>query len=221
MRNHSQSPSEAQIASAGPGSQRPQVSIEPSDRRHVFGRLPRSAAALMGAAAIALLAAACSSTPSSSGSNTTATNSAGNTGSGSTNATVKTASSSKFGTILVNSSGMALYMFGGNNGGTVNKCTGSCMAAWPALTVPSGTTPKAGSGVTGTLGVAHQSDGSDQVTYNGQLLYTFTSDAGPGQVSGDGVANFSVVKVSSGSSGSGSGGGSGTSSGGGGGGSGY
>ena len=183
-------------------------------------RLSRGPIALLGVAAVALVAAACSSTPSSSGSNTTqASNSAGNTGSGSTSSdTVKTATSSK-GTILVNSAGMTLYTFGGNNGGTVNKCTGSCLAAWPALTVPPGTTPKGGPGVTG-LGVAHQSDGSDQVTYNGQLLYTFTSDTGPGQVTGDGVANFSVAKVSS-SSGSGGGSTSTSSSSGGGGGSGY
>jgi len=74
------------------------------------------------------------------------------------------------------------------------SCTGACAQAWPLLTVPAGTTPKAGAGVTGTLGTTMS--GSDLVvTYNGKDLYTFLSDS-PGQVTGDGVAGFSVVKVS-------------------------
>ncbi len=96
----------------------------------------------------------------------------------------------KFGTILVNSAGMALYTYGPNNGGTTNKCTGACLQAWPAVTVPAGTTPTLASGVSGTLATAKQADGTIQVTYNGQLLYTFVSDTSPGQVTGNGVAKL-------------------------------
>jgi hypothetical protein len=73
---------------------------------------------------------------------------------------------------------------------------GPCAQAWPALTVPAGTTPHGGPGVNGTLATAKQSDGSLQVTYNGALLYTFVSDTSPGQVTGNGVAGFSVAKPS-------------------------
>jgi predicted lipoprotein with Yx(FWY)xxD motif len=73
------------------------------------------------------------------------------------------------------------------------SCTGSCAQAWPFLTVPTGTTPKAGAGVTGTLGTT-TSGGALVVTYNGKALYTFISDSA-GQVTGDGVAGFSVAKV--------------------------
>jgi predicted lipoprotein with Yx(FWY)xxD motif len=166
---------------------------------------PRTAVGALAVAAIAL--AACGS---SSPSSTTAASA--NTGTGAaaspgttaaTTATIKTASSSQFGTILVNGAGMALYTYGPNNGGTTNMCMGACLQAWPAVTVPTGTTPTLASGVAGTLGTAMQSDGTLQVTYNGMLLYTFVSDTSPGQVTGNGVAKFSVAKASSSGSGSG------------------
>ncbi len=165
---------------------------------------PRTAVAALAVAAIAL--AACgSSSPSATtaASANTGTGAAASPGTTAAAATVKTASSSQFGTILVNSAGMALYTYGPNNGETTNMCTGACLQAWPAVTVPAGTTPTLASGVAGTLGTAKQSDGTLQVTYNGMLLYTFVSDTSPGQVTGNGVAKFSVAKASSSGSGSG------------------
>jgi len=185
---------------------------------HRARRSPRSARTRVATtvavvAGVAILAAACSSTPSNSASSSTSgagSNNGGGTttSAGASNATVKTAQNSQFGTVLVNSSGMALYTFGGDHGGQ-SACTGACAQAWPAVTVPAGTTPTAGPGVTGTLGTSHQSNGTEQVTYNGALLYTFVSDSTPGQVTGNGVANFTVVKVSS-SAGSGGGAGAAT-----------
>ncbi len=158
---------------------------------------PRTALGVLAIAAIAL--AACgSSSPNSSATtagNTGTAASSSSTSAASATATVKSARSGQFGTILENSSGMALYTFGGNNGGSTNMCTGACLMAWPAVTVATGTTPTLASGVPGTLGTAKQADGTEQVTYNGQLLYTFVSDS-PGQVSGNGVAKFSVAKAS-------------------------
>ena len=168
-----------------------------------LGRLlrPRPAVGVLALTAIAL--AACgSSSPSAT---TAASTNTGNSGTGAAASpgtttaatTVKTASNSQFGTILVNSAGMALYTYGPNNSGTTNMCTGACLQAWPAVTVPAGTTPTLASGVTGTVATARQADGTLQVTYNGMLLYTFVSDTSPGQVTGNGVAKFSVAKVSS------------------------
>ena len=166
-------------------------------------RLARPGTAVAALAVVALTIAACGSS-----SPTTATtkppSSGSGTGSKSTTAataTVKTTSTTKFGTILVNSAGMALYTYGPNNGGTTNMCTGACLQAWPAVTVPAGTTPTLASGAGGTLATAKQADGTLQVTYNGMLLYTFVSDTSPGQVTGDGVAKFAVAKeTASGSS---------------------
>jgi hypothetical protein len=58
-----------------------------------------------------------------------------------------------------------------------------------------GTQPTAGAGVTGTVGAATQPDGTLQVTYGGLPLYSFVGDTAPGQVTGDGTAGFSVVRV--------------------------
>ncbi len=163
--------------------------------------LARPGTAVGAVVVVALALSACGSSSPSSTTGASAGNSgaaaAASPGTSASTATVKTTDASGFGTILVNNAGMALYTYGPNNGGTVNMCTGACLQAWPALTVPAGTTPTLASGVSGTLATAKQSDGTLQVTYNGMLLYTFVSDGSPGQVTGNGVAKFSVAKVSS------------------------
>jgi predicted lipoprotein with Yx(FWY)xxD motif len=135
--------------------------------------------------AVALLAAACSSNGS-----TTSTTAQTSTSSGSTRtaAVVKVMRVPTYGVILTDSSGKPLYTLSGS-------CTGSCASAWPALTVSANTKPIGGTGVTGTLSAVKQADGSYQVEYKGSPLYTFVQDSS-GQVTGQGVAGFSVVKVS-------------------------
>ena len=109
-------------------------------------------------------------------------------------ATVQVATNATFSTILANSSGFALYTLNTDHDGQ-STCHGACAAAWPPLNVPAGTVPTGGPGVTGALGTAKQSNGTFQVTYNGSPLYTFVSDAAPGQVTGNGVTGFFVVAV--------------------------
>ncbi len=137
--------------------------------------------------AVSLLLAACSS-----GGNTGST-SVGNTptsaGSGGSSVVVKVAAIPPYGEILTDSSGMPLYTFSGS-------CTGSCSSLWPALTVPAGTKPAGGTGVTGTLKTVKQADGKYQVTYNGLPLYTFVQDTSD-HVTGQNISGFTVVKVSS------------------------
>jgi len=106
--------------------------------------------------------------------------------------TVQVETNPTFGAILANSAGDALYTLNTDHNGQ-STCHGSCAAAWPALTVATGTVPTAGPGVSGTVGTAVQSNGTTQVTYNGSPLYTFVSDTAPGQVTGNNVAGFSVV----------------------------
>jgi len=81
--------------------------------------------------------------------------------------------------ILVNSSGMTLYKFSADTAG-MSACSGTCATAWPPLTVASGTTPKGGSGASGTFGTITRSDGTLQVTHNGDPLYTFSGDTSAG-----------------------------------------
>jgi predicted lipoprotein with Yx(FWY)xxD motif len=109
--------------------------------------------------------------------------------------TVDVGTNANFGTVLTNAQGFALYTFP-NDANGMSNCTGACASVWPALTVPAGTTPTAGSGVTGTVAAVLQANGTYQVTYNGSPLYTFVGDTAAGQVTGNGVGGFSVVKVS-------------------------
>ncbi len=67
----------------------------------------------------------------------------------------------------------------------ISTCTGGCLTAWPALTVPVGSTPTGGAGVTGKLGTITRTDnGALQVTYNGLPLYFFHNDVKPGDTLG-------------------------------------
>jgi predicted lipoprotein with Yx(FWY)xxD motif len=150
---------------------------------------------------LALGSAACSSatSPGSKANNQaqSTTQSPKSKGSGSS-ATVKVASNATFGDVLVNASGMALYTYAPDQGhGGMSTCSGSCLQAWPALTVPAGSVPTGGTGVTGTLAAVKQANGTYQVTYDGSPLYTFVQDTTPGQVTGNGLAGFSVAKSSS------------------------
>jgi predicted lipoprotein with Yx(FWY)xxD motif len=92
------------------------------------------------------------------------------------------------GTVLVDAKGAALYSPAEERGGKI-LCVGGCTAVWVPLTVRSGTTPTAGSGVPGKLGVVTRPDGTRQVTWNGSPLYTFADDGGPGDVMGNGATD--------------------------------
>jgi predicted lipoprotein with Yx(FWY)xxD motif len=167
-------------------------------RRGVRPRL----AAVAGVALLAFIAAACgSSTPNATAkSSTTTAAAAGATGGASTGVVVaSTVSNAKIGSsILVNSAGMTLYKFSADSAG-MSACTGSCATAWPPLNVASGTAPKGGSGATGTFGTMTRSDGTRQVTYDGDPLYTFSGDSSAGETNGQNITSdggtWTVVTV--------------------------
>ncbi|HKD99336.1 MAG TPA: hypothetical protein VKB69_17295 [Micromonosporaceae bacterium] len=92
------------------------------------------------------------------------------------------------GSTLTGADGKTLY-FADQEANKQIKCTGGCLSFWEPLTVASGMTPTAGSGVTGTLATVHRPDGTVQVTYNGKPLYEFAEDSGPGQAKGNGFAD--------------------------------
>ncbi len=80
--------------------------------------------------------------------------------------TVKTAKNTALNTtIIVNTSGRTLYHLTTEKGKKV-VCTGQCATIWPPLTVPKGTKPIAGPGITKSkLGTVKRPDGRIQVTY--------------------------------------------------------
>jgi predicted lipoprotein with Yx(FWY)xxD motif len=104
------------------------------------------------------------------------------------NAVLKTKTGSSVGQYLTDPNGDALYTYGGDSTGTSNV-TGSLLASWPAYQDTGSTT-----GLPTNVGTFKRTDNAEtQFTYKGMPLYTFTSDS-PGQVTGNGVSNFSVAK---------------------------
>jgi predicted lipoprotein with Yx(FWY)xxD motif len=120
---------------------------------------------------------------SSSSSNTTGGSGGGSTAPAST-ATVSTKKEPGYGTVLVNSSGQAVYLLSNDPAGG-SKCTASCAAGWPPLSASG--KPTAGPGADASLlSTFKRSDGKAQVLYNHHALYTY---AHGGLVSGEGVAS--------------------------------
>ena len=94
-------------------------------------------------------------------------------------------SGTKLGTVLAASNGMTLYTNRNDKPGS-SACNAACAQIWPPLLVTSGT-PAAPSGVMGTLGAVTWSDGTTQVTLNGQPLYLYAGDFKSGDTNGDGI----------------------------------
>jgi predicted lipoprotein with Yx(FWY)xxD motif len=108
---------------------------------------------------------------------------------GSSGGTVKGSSTSKYGTVLVDSSGMTLYRFTPDSKG-VNTCTrvAACNKFWPRLLVKAGAKPKVGSGAsTALVGTLKQPKGLTQVSYAGFPLYMYAGDKKAGDVNGEGL----------------------------------
>jgi predicted lipoprotein with Yx(FWY)xxD motif len=93
----------------------------------------------------------------------------------------------KLGNVLVaGSNGKTVYIYTSDvKDSGKSACTDSCLAAWPALTVPSASSLVAGAGATGKLGtITRADDNAIQVTYNGLPLYFFSGDTAPGDGNG-------------------------------------
>jgi predicted lipoprotein with Yx(FWY)xxD motif len=111
--------------------------------------------------------------------------------------TVGTASSGSLGTFLTGPDGKTLYIHAGDSANT-STCSGSCLTAWPALSLSAGQQPAAGNGVSGQLGTFSRPDGGLQVTYNGLPLYYWQGDAKAGDVTGQGISGFTVALAAGG-----------------------
>lgn len=145
------------------------------------------------AAAASVLVSACgSASNSSSGSSAPAAQPS----SAPTNTVVRTTSASSLGaTILVNARGLTLYRLSGETSGKFICTSATCLQNWHPL-VATGSKP---TGSVGSLGVVKRPDGTMQVTYKGQPLYTFAADHSPGQTKGQGfkdVGTWNAVTTS-------------------------
>ena len=97
------------------------------------------------------------------------------------------------GAFLTGKDGKTLYVFTPDSANK-STCTDQCATNWPPFTVPAGTTPKADSGVTGTLTTFARADGTQQVAINGLPLYYFAKDTKAGDTSGQGVGGKWFVR---------------------------
>src|SRR5271167_1458868 len=148
-------------------------------------------------AASVLLSACGSSSSSKTTSSTTATQpAASQTSSGTSSALVETASNSKLGaTVLVNAQGMTLYHLSAEQNGKFICTSAACLQVWHPLAAPAGGTSTAS---VGSLGSVKRPDGTEQVTYKGEPLYTFAQDKEAGEANGQGikdVGTWSAVTI--------------------------
>jgi predicted lipoprotein with Yx(FWY)xxD motif len=107
------------------------------------------------------------------------------TGTGQGSGTVVTVSDASGRSVLVTSSGRALY-FSEEENGKALCISGACRAIWTPLTTSSKQSITAAPSLDRRIGTLARPDGSTQVTLGGRPLYTFSFDHGAGQVNGDG-----------------------------------
>jgi predicted lipoprotein with Yx(FWY)xxD motif len=95
----------------------------------------------------------------------------------------------RYGRILFDGRGRALYAFTRDRRNGPSTCYGACAAAWPVYYAAG--TLRAGAGVTRSLiGTTRRRDGRRQVTYRGWPLYYYVGDRRPGQVTCQNVEEF-------------------------------
>ena len=150
------------------------------------------------AIAASLLIAACGSSSSSKTTSSAAgTQAAAQTSSSPSNAILVKSASNSLGTILVDGHGMTLYHLSGEQNGKFICTSTACVGVWHPLIAPSSGTP---SGEVSSLGTVKRPEGTMQVTYKGEPLYTFTGDQQSGETKGQGikdVGTWSVVTTAS------------------------
>ncbi len=109
---------------------------------------------------------------------------------------------SSLGRVMVDGSGMTLYMFARDRY-NVSFCDGQCLVAWPPMMLRSNQTladvELSGGLRRSRLSYALRDDGSRQVTYNGWPLYYWFRDTKPGDVRGQWVNDIWWVMTEDGS----------------------
>ena len=158
----------------------------------------RSTNLLAPAIAASALLAACGSSSSKSTASSAAKSQPAPTQSSSSSVIVKPASNAKLNaTVIVNAQGMTLYHLSGEQKGKFICTSSACLRVWHPLTATAASTTAGYPG----LATVKRPDGSLQVTYKGQPLYTFAQDETPGQANGQGlkdVGTWSAVVLEAG-----------------------
>src|SRR6202521_378983 len=137
----------------------------------------------------ALLAAACGgSSPSTAAASPSASPVASPSASPAATGTTIAVATSKLGQILVDESGMTVYLFVADTG-TTSTCYTTCATIWPPVLTTGA--PQAGAGAQPSLlGTTTRTDGKVEVTYAGHPLYYFVQDKAAGDATGQAINGF-------------------------------
>lgn len=101
---------------------------------------------------------------------------------------------SNLGVVAATTKRLGLYTWDREKDSKVH-CTGSCATAWPPVLLMQGQTVKAMvHGLKGEFGTTTRPDGSTQLTWNRQPVYTYRGDK-PGFVGCDGVDGWHAVRA--------------------------
>jgi predicted lipoprotein with Yx(FWY)xxD motif len=95
----------------------------------------------------------------------------------------------RYGRMLFDGRGRALYLFTRERESTRSRCYGDCAAAWPPFLTRGKPRAQAGAS-SGLLGTTKRRDGKTQVTYKRQPLYYYVTDRKAGQVTCQEVTEF-------------------------------
>jgi predicted lipoprotein with Yx(FWY)xxD motif len=154
----------------------------------------RISAAALASGAIALIAAGCggaggsSSSPPAAFTNPPPANIT----------TVSTMKKPHLGRILVDDEGFTVYTFSKDKQTNIpclhtcperSACYEACEEAWPPVPV-TGTAEATGGVAPYEVGTTRRNNGTLQMTYDGQPLYTYSGDERPGETNGDGDDGF-------------------------------
>jgi predicted lipoprotein with Yx(FWY)xxD motif len=89
--------------------------------------------------------------------------------------------------VLADSGGKTLYSAAVEKGGMI-RCVDACVSFWEPTLGSSADAKKAAGEIDGNFGVVRRPDGKQQLTLNGQPLYTFAEE-GAGKLEGDGFTD--------------------------------
>jgi predicted lipoprotein with Yx(FWY)xxD motif len=96
---------------------------------------------------------------------------------------------SRYGKVIWDGRGFALYAFTRDRRGGPSRCYGACARAWPVYY--SKAALRAGPGVKRSLiGTVRRRDGRRQITYNGWPLYYYIGERSPGVILCQNVDEF-------------------------------
>jgi predicted lipoprotein with Yx(FWY)xxD motif len=140
------------------------------------------ATAVLAAGLAALVLAACGGSNSSSGNSGSGSGSASTMGTSGGVVSVKSVGKSD---VLTNAQGKTLYTANVEKGGKI-MCTTGCTSIWMPADGSASQAKTAAADLNLKVGVVKRPDGTDQLTLNGQPLYSFTQE-GAGKLTGNGA----------------------------------